>query len=328
MKTLYKVDEVKELIRQGKTLMLAGDERLLSGLPKGHWIGGTIPYFMSERGGLKTHEEIQVMQLPDYVSNIRIKSYQEKDLPGLPADYDENGVSLIVMPAFTPLHRTYARDCSSYKGLFDRPLVGWVTGFDLDGDEKTSAKVVDGATGEIFDDRAVAMHVHLPNDKYGKVNIVNLFRQGAGDTISFPVLGFEVGDCFVNGKPDNLVDYLRRNKIDTQLPLVADYMGAMVNAAIQNVDEASRKVTLFAPVFPGVEYKLALPVEDYEARFLHEMPPESMRPVFSCNCVLNYLYAHLEGRTTGKVFGPMTFGEIAYMLLTQTMVYLTFEDKK
>jgi hypothetical protein len=25
--------------------------------------------------------------------------------------------------------------------------------------------------------------------------------------------------------------------------------------------------------------------------------------------------------------GPMTFGEIAYMLLNQTLVYLTFENK-
>ena len=52
-----------------------------------------------------------------------------------------------------------------------------------------------------------------------------------------------------------------------------------------------------------------------------------MDPVFTCNCILNYLYANLEGKKTGSIVGPITFGEIAYMLLNQTMVYLTFEDK-
>jgi hypothetical protein len=42
---------------------------------------------------------------------------------------------------------------------------------------------------------------------------------------------------------------------------------------------------------------------------------------------LNYLYANLEGKKTGHIVGPMTFGEIAYMLLNQTLVYLTFENK-
>ena len=44
---------------------------------------------------------------------------------------------------------------------------------------------------------------------------------------------------------------------------------------------------------------------------------------FSCNCVLNYLYAGLEGKKTGEFNGPATFGEIAYQLLNQTLVYLT-----
>jgi hypothetical protein len=43
---------------------------------------------------------------------------------------------------------------------------------------------------------------------------------------------------------------------------------------------------------------------------------------FSCNCILNYLYGELEGKRTGALKGPMTFGEVAYQLLNQTMVYL------
>ena len=44
-------------------------------------------------------------------------------------------------------------------------------------------------------------------------------------------------------------------------------------------------------------------------------------PVFSCNCILNYLYGELEGKKTPPYTGPVTFGEVAYQLLNQTLVY-------
>lgn len=44
---------------------------------------------------------------------------------------------------------------------------------------------------------------------------------------------------------------------------------------------------------------------------------------FACNCILNYLYSELEGKKVPTMLGPMTFGEIAYQLLNQTLVYLT-----
>ena len=43
---------------------------------------------------------------------------------------------------------------------------------------------------------------------------------------------------------------------------------------------------------------------------------------YSCNCILNYLYGDLEGKKTGGFTGPVTFGEIAYILLNQTLVKL------
>lgn len=36
----------------------------------------------------------------------------------------------------------------------------------------------------------------------------------------------------------------------------------------------------------------------------------------------------VEGRETDHIVGPMTFREIAYMLLHQTFVYLTFGNKQ
>jgi hypothetical protein len=44
--------------------------------------------------------------------------------------------------------------------------------------------------------------------------------------------------------------------------------------------------------------------------------------------VLNYLHGSLEGRRTGALQGPMTFGEIAYQLLNQTLVQINIEQRK
>jgi hypothetical protein len=88
------------------------------------------------------------------------------------------------------------------------------------------------------------------------------------------------------------------------------------------VDAAQRRVDFYAPVFDDVEYRFA------------EAQPGAGHPVandegsavaFSCNCVLNYVYQSLEGRRSGAFTGPMTFGEIAFLLLNQTQVYLTVE---
>ncbi|RME83260.1 MAG: hypothetical protein D6785_06920, partial [Planctomycetota bacterium] len=68
-------------------------------------------------------------------------------------------------------------------------------------------------------------------------------------------------------------------------------------------------------------------VDDYEMEFAKRLSQLQIEPLFSCNCILNYLYGKLEGKKTGNITGPMTFGEIAYVLLNQTLVYVTYEEK-
>lgn len=327
MKTLYKVSEVSEMIKSGEILLLSGDEQAINKLPKGKWIAGTIPYFMSERGGVLTHNEIQVVKLPPFITDFTIKSYSVNELKNIPKDYLSNGFSYIIIPAFSDALINYAKDCSTYEGLFNRPLIGWVSGVELARVGKTKAKVINGITGEMTDSKAVVMHIDLPANKYAKIDKINLFKQGQGDVITFNTPGLEFYECKVNGKNTNFYEYIISNDIDTKLPLVADYMGAMINVSIQGIDSETGKVILFAPTFPGIEYKIAKPVNDYEKEFTAELNKANISPLFSCNCILNYHYAHLEGKKTGNVFGPITFGEIAYMLLNQTMVYLTIEDK-
>ena len=75
------------------------------------------------------------------------------------------------------------------------------------------------------------------------------------------------------------------------------------------------------------EYKVAAPVSDYVTAFKNSLPKSAMgNVVFSCNCILNYLYSELEGKRTGSITGPITFGEIAYQLLNQTLAYATIQD--
>ena len=110
----------------------------------------------------------------------------------------------------------------------------------------------------------------------------------------------------------NFAEYVTDKKIDTRLPLVANYSGAMINISFQSVDTNNKVVNFYAPVFKDIEYKLAAPVQDYVTSFLSQMPSNGKDEIlFSCNCILNFLYSELEGKTTGGITGPITFGEIA-----------------
>ena len=321
------VKEASSRIQNGKQLFVSGEEGLLAQLPRGAWVGGTIPYFMTEEGGMCSHDKVQVSVLPEFVSDATVRFYGPAELTKIPSDYKPNGFSYVIIPAQTDAHQTFAKDCSTWPGIFNRPLFGWISGVHLDHVGMVKPKVVNGKTGKFSDSEAVVMHLDLPASKFARLNTINLFRKGQGDAITFSTSGFDVGSCFINGQEQNFARYLTSKGTDTHLPLVADYRGAMVNVSFQRVDAASGKVTLYAPVFRGVEYKIAAEVGDYEGEFSRQIAQQHVDAVFSCNCILNYLYAKLEGKKTGDIVGPVTFGEIAYMLLNQTLVYLSFENK-
>jgi hypothetical protein len=68
-------------------------------------------------------------------------------------------------------------------------------------------------------------------------------------------------------------------------------------------------------------------VKDFVAEFTAQLPKDlSHRIAFSCNCILNFLHSNLEGKKTGDIACPITFGELAYQLLNQTFVYVTVTD--
>jgi hypothetical protein len=324
---LYSVSEVIEKVKAGKILSLAGDESLLAQIPKGKWIGGTIPYFMSENGGIITKDKIFVTELPDYISEVSIKKYDESDIKNVYKDGQDFGFSIIIIPASGKVHLSFALNAPHYEGFATRPLIGWISGVHLNDLGKINPAVFIGQTKEKFEDVAVVLHAKLPKNKIAEISIINIFSQSDSDTIKFTENSFSAKDAIVNDKLINFAEYVTSKKIDTRLPLVANYSGAMINISFQSVDNDKKIVNFYAPVFKDIEYKLAAPVKDYINSFLSHMPETGKDNImFSCNCILNFLYSELEGKTTGGITGPITFGEIAYQLLNQTMANIIITD--
>lgn len=326
---LLNIAEVEEQINAGKTLLVAGDENLLKKLPKGNWIGGTIPYFIApDEGGLASQEKVFITDISDVCASSSVKVYDQDNLGTVYTDAGDGGFSFIIIPASSPAHVAFALNAPNYKDFGSQPLVGWISGVLLDDLGKVKPKVINGNNGEVYEDEALVMHVDMVAGKSVDVGIINIFEQGDGDALTFNQDTFSTHDVMVNGVKENFAEYIAKNNLDTKLPLVADYYGALINISFQQAS-AEDGVSFYAPVFSGVRYKHAKALADYAEAFgkqLHENEIGGKQLAFSCNCILNYLYSELEGKKTDPFVGPITFGEIAYQLLNQTLVYIDIHD--
>ena len=72
---LISIQEAENIIKSGKKVFFAGEEKLIKNLPKGEWIAGTIPYFIDEKGGVFSEDKIFANIIPDYITNNEIKWY-------------------------------------------------------------------------------------------------------------------------------------------------------------------------------------------------------------------------------------------------------------
>lgn len=320
---LKRFAEAAALINEKKLLHIAGKGDLLRKLPRGNWIGGSTEYFMHETGGKIAGDVLDITELD--CKDWRIASYGADTLPSIAADASANGFSIVIVPFDSEVHRRYAQSASEYEGIFLKTIIGWISGYKLDGAEETPL-TVNGQNGEALKDRAVALHVSLPAGQRAALNIVNIFSPDMkGPVITFDADGFTAEKCRVNGKEVFFAEYLAENHLDAKLPLVGDYAGAGINISIKNVE--GRAVHLYAPVFRGIEYRFAEPVSDYAEVFRTKISAlGKVKPLFACNCILNFLYGELEGKKLGGFYGPITFGEIAWQLVNQTLVYISLEN--
>ncbi len=315
---LVTLEKATEMINSGMLLGIAADDSLLSKLPKGHWIGGTTPYFISEEGGIKTTELLSVSVI-DVAEEFKIGVYSKYNVFQIMEDCYDNGLNVLILPYGSQVEANYAKGAPDVEELFMHPTIGWVSGYDFE--KGGQARVYNGETGESFIDKGVALFIKLPEGKSAVINVINIFEEDKTDpVITFPENTFSVGKCFVNGQEVNFADYIERKKINLQLPLVSDYNGVLINTGVKSISRG--RVELFSPVFRGQEYRFAVPVGDYAAAFKKQIDKAgATSAMLSCNCVLNYLYGDLEGKKTPPFSGPVTYGEIAYQMVNQTLVY-------
>lgn len=313
--------ETAERIRAGAILSIAGPDALLATLPRGTWIGGTTVYMLTEDGGARIDDRLFVSTF-DSATGATIRHHSPDTLPALAQDRPL-GVTLLLIPAFSDAHRRFALDGTTYDGLFDQPLAGWITGVPVEKIGTTAPAIFDGTTGTRHTEGAMALHVALPAGTTPSLDIVNIFTPSddPATTFTFPQTGFSARTATVNGKTVDLAAYLRAHAIDTRLPLVANYAGALINVSFEHVDAAGGGVSFYAPVIAGTEYRLATAQPDYAAAFAATLG-DGGEGMLSCNCILNYLHGDMAGKKTGRFTGPVTFGEIAYILLNQTLVKL------
>jgi hypothetical protein len=322
---LATVQEANELIRRGTCLAIAGSPESLAQLQPGNWIGGSIPYFMTASGALCDRARVYIDEVRLPVTGWKIQTYTATALGKVATDAYANGFSYIIIPANSEAHLEYALHAPEYPEIFLKPVIGWIAGVHLDDLSKSTPVVFDGRSSACLSEGAVVLHVELPVEYQPMIHTVNLFRPGTGPAIQFAQAGFEASQAIVGGKTVDFAAYLKKATADASLPLVADYAGTNINVSIKAIDGAAGRVSFYAPVFPGVDYRLAAPVANYAETFAREVP-KNANPLLACNCILNYVFGKLEGKRTAPFVGPITFGEIAHQLVNQTLVYLACED--
>ncbi|MDC7125409.1 MAG: hypothetical protein PQJ46_07570 [Spirochaetales bacterium] len=321
---LISIEEANDLIDSGKNLLFAGYENVLKQLHKGSWIGGTTPYFVAQNGGELNTEKVFVTEIPDYISNIDIQMMDEENISSIFTQAPKIGFVVLILPTGSNVHLKYALEAPEFQDFATRPIMGWTSAVAADELGKINAKVINGLDCKLVDNKAVIMNITLPEGMYADLGIVNIFEQGDGTVFKFEEDGFSAKNVIVDGKKVNMANYMRENKIGTAMPLVADYYGASINVTLKDIGK--EQVTFYAPVFKGIEYRIAKPINNYEEEFKKQIP-ETMNNIFySCNCFMNYVLGNLEGKKTANITGMITFGEIAYQLLNQTLVYLSIKS--
>ena len=313
-------EEVTQLINEGRILHIAGAGSLLSKLPQGNWIGGSTEHFMTGKGGVISGSLLFVTEFHN--DTFLIHDYGADTISRVMKDAYDNGFSIIVMPFDCEVHNEYARNAAEYDGMFIKNIVGWISGASPNNQDQIPV-AINGQTGQVLTDRAAVLHLEVPKSKTVNVDIINIHEQDKQS----PVIEFDrhgstkISTCRINGKEMLLADYLRQSRHDIRIPMVGDYYGHGVNVSFRAVDE--NEVHFFSPVFSGIKYRFAKATPDYAAAFQAQLKKlKNEHVVFSCNCILNFMFGELEGKKSGSFHGPITFGEVAYQLLNQTLVYV------
>lgn len=325
---LYVLKEAIELIEKDRLLIIAADDSLLKKLPDGNWIGGSNPYMLGEDGGKYSTDQLFIKDFTDVAVNTNIKTYDENDIKNITTDGYGNGLIIAILPSFSQVHLEFGLHAPTFENQFVNPLLGWVSG---DTPEKTLPGVATTYVGsKCFTDKAVALHIELPEEKVGRLEIISVLDPDPNsDELTFDQDGFGNTSVHVNGgKAQDLYEYFESINHVYSLPLMADYSGAKINIGFIK-DEKNKKTLFCAPVYKSTVYKVVTnQTDDYEKEFFKGFEKDKDANIeYSISCIYNYFNFGLEGKPLAKTCATFTWGEIAYQLLNITHVYLVIEDR-
>jgi len=324
-KQLYALDEVNLLINSGRKLVITADENLLDKLDKGDWIAGTIPYFMTNDGGILTKNKLFVDDLTDLGLEFKFLQYTAQNIDSITINNFENGFVILILPLGSEIHKQFSLNSLNYTDILKNPLLGYVSGFDLNEKNNPTAFVYFGKNKEKTGINGVALHVKLPENEVARVEIINPNSiDEKSPEFTFPITSFEQSECKINGKEGNIADYLISINHPIMLPLISSTNGTLINRDIQLINKEERKVSFFSPVYNDEKYRLAKETDDFTLLFKDKLQINKDDTKYSCLCVSFYMLGNLENKTI-NINGAFTFGEIAYQLLNQTAVFLLID---
>lgn len=94
--------------------------------------------------GVVSRDKVYVNQIATFSESPLIRFYNVETLPRLCRNSPDNGYSLIIVPGFSEVHSSFARNAPNYEEMYLKPLIGWVAGIHLDDLGKVTPKVRHG----------------------------------------------------------------------------------------------------------------------------------------------------------------------------------------
>ena len=312
MNEMMSVAQAAQRIKAGAVMAIAGPAAALEQLPNGRWIGGTTIFAPSDPRG-KTLFCTTFPQASDATTIFR----DVADFPNISDGYHVNGVTLMMVPAFSFAHAEFLAEGAHYPHLFDQPLGLWVTGVARDDLGLSAPMMFDGATGRGYDEGAVMLHIGGGAGGVLALDMLNILAPAdlPEVAISFAADGFTATTAQVNGEEVNLAQYLTAQGIDPQRPLVTQSATEIVTIGMQSIDDAAGVVWLRAPVTAGAIYSLARAPGIYSRAFEFNVGADEDAPM-TTNVTVNSLYGGLDAYHAQNC---TTFGDSAHLLLSKTL---------
>lgn len=315
-------EAVETLIKQGRVLIIGGSNALLRRLPAGDWVGGSAKHFLLDSTPQADEEKLMVADVTPYVSEVRMRTYSEYAIHNLGSDRYAHGFSVVLLPAFSAIHRAFALYAVTAASAPDSLLTGWVTSEEMDAQGESIPKVYCGDEGGYFTDKAVALHCRLRPEYLAQLDILTPSGEATGDVLRFDEAGFTVGDVMVNGQYQNLAKYWRAHYAGQDCFLMADLQG-MPSILHPLAPIGQRSVTFVAPVIPGVEYHVARSTPGQLAHYTQQLAAaKALHPLLAFHCLAYYAMLRHGLQGAGAPDGIFAAGEVANVLMNRTSVVL------